>query len=184
MQSKAKTVAAYLKELPPDRRKAVAAVRNVILANIDSDIDEGMTYGMLRYFVPHRVFPGGYHCDPSSPVPYMSVASQVQYISVYMMFAYMTGGTGEQWIKAEYARHGRRVDMGKSCLRLKAIDAVDLGIIAEAVRRAPTKAYLDMYLTSVGPEAWKTKGTRRTKGAATKDPVERPSTAKAPAKKK
>ncbi len=160
MLSKAKTVAAYLKELPGDRRTAVAALRKVIRDNVDADIEEGMTYGMLSYFVPHRVFPEGYHCDPASPVPYMGVASQVQYISVYMMFAYMAGGAGERWIRAEYARHGRRVDMGKSCLRLRSIDAVDLAIIGEAVRRAPTRSYLDSYFDAVGPGAWKAKGKR------------------------
>ena len=64
MQSKATSVAGYLASLPEDRRKTVEAVRKVILANLDSGYEEGMQYGAIGYYVPHRVFPAGYHCDP------------------------------------------------------------------------------------------------------------------------
>ena len=72
MQSKAKTVAEYLASLPVDRRAALTAVREVILKNLDPDYGEGMQYGMIGYFVPHRLFPAGYHCDPKLPLPFAS----------------------------------------------------------------------------------------------------------------
>lgn len=178
MQSKAKTVAAYLKELPPDRRATVKAVRDVVLATIDGDIEEGMSYGMIGYWVPHRVFPDGYHCDPSQPLPYLGIASQVQYISVYLMSAYMGAGADEQWIRSEYARRGRPIDMGKCCLRFKSLKDIDLEVLAEAIRRAPTKKYIDSYVTSVGPGAWKSKGSRSATAGAKKP------AARAPARKK
>ena len=68
MQSKAATVEQYLSGLPADRRGALEAVRRVVLANLDKDYEEGMQYGMIGYYVPHRVFPPGYHCDPKQPL--------------------------------------------------------------------------------------------------------------------
>jgi hypothetical protein len=76
MQSKATTVRAYLASLPPDRRAAIASVREVILRNLDADYEEGMAYGAISYHVPHRVFPPGYHCDPSVGLPFAALASQ------------------------------------------------------------------------------------------------------------
>ena len=86
MQSQSKTVAQYLAELPADRRAAIAAVRDVIRKNLDSDIEEGMQYGMIGYYVPHRVFPGGYRCDPKQGLPYAALASQKNYMSIYVDF--------------------------------------------------------------------------------------------------
>ena len=75
MQSQATTVEQYLAELPEDRRAAIAAVRKVILKNLDKDFEEGMQYGGIWYYVPHRVFPAGYHCDPTKPLCYAGLAS-------------------------------------------------------------------------------------------------------------
>jgi hypothetical protein len=66
----AATVKEYLANLPADRREALEAVRKVILANLDEDFEEGIQYGMIGYYVPHRVFPAGYHCDPKQPLPF------------------------------------------------------------------------------------------------------------------
>src|SRR6187401_3182018 len=93
MQSKAATVKQYLAELPPDRRAAVSAVRQVILKNLDKDYEEGMQYGMIGYYVPHRVYPAGYHCDPRLPLPFGGMASQKNHMSVYFMSLY--GDTAE-----------------------------------------------------------------------------------------
>lgn len=184
MQSKATTVAQYLKELPADRRAAIDAVRKVILANVDDRIEEGMQYGMIGYYVPHRVFPNGYHCDPAQPVPYMALASQKQSMSVYMMFAYLDPVNGEQWIRAEYARRGRKIDMGKSCLRFKSLADLDLEVLAAAIKRAPTARFIDTYFTLAGPGAWKSKGTAAAKKVGAKSaPVKKAAAKKAAAKK-
>ncbi|HEV7488121.1 MAG TPA: DUF1801 domain-containing protein [Thermoanaerobaculia bacterium] len=88
MQSKATTVSDYLASLPPDRRTAIEAVREVILANLDHDYEEGMQYGMIGYYVPHRVYPAGYHADPKQGLPFAGLASQKNYMSVYLMGLY------------------------------------------------------------------------------------------------
>ena len=88
MQSKAATVEEYLAELPQDRRLAVVGGRAVILKNLDKDYEEGMQYGMIGYYVPHRIFPAGYHCDPKQPLCFAALASQKNYMSLYMMGVY------------------------------------------------------------------------------------------------
>lgn len=160
MQSKATTVAQYLRELPPDRRATVEAVRTVILASIDAGIAEGMSYGMIGYAVPHDVFPRGYHVDPSKPLPYMALAAQKNGYAVYLMFAYTGSANGEQWIREEYRRRGRTIDMGKSCLRFRSLEDLDLEVLAAAIKRAPSARFVDEYVAAVGPGAWKAKGTK------------------------
>src|SRR5262252_4656184 len=88
MQSDASFVDAYLRALPEDRRAAISAVRKVILENLDASYEEGMQYGMIGYYVPHRVYPKGYHCDPKQPLPFAALASQKNYMSLYLMSLY------------------------------------------------------------------------------------------------
>lgn len=161
MQSAANTVAAYLKDLPPDRRTALETVRKVILANVDGDIEEGMQYGAIGYYVPHRIFAAGYHCDPSQPLPYIGLASQKQHMAVYLMFAYMGGPSDEAWIRNAYEKAGRKLDMGKSCIRFRSLGDLDLDILGEAIRRAPTRAFVDYYLKSVPAGARKKKTAKK-----------------------
>ena len=74
MQSKATTVAEYLAELPEDRRAVLEAIRQTILKHLPKGYEEGMQYGMIGYFVPHSIYPPGYHCDPKQPLPFVCLA--------------------------------------------------------------------------------------------------------------
>ncbi len=161
MQSKATTVAAYLKELPPDRRAAIEAVRKVVLANVDRDsVQETMGYGMIGFSIPHRVFPQGYHCDPSKPVPFIALASQKQYMSLYLMGVY-GGSEVERFLRDGFAKAGLRVDLGKCCLRFKKLEDLDLDVVAETIRRVPAREYLDRYIAAVPKNAWKKSATKQ-----------------------
>jgi uncharacterized protein DUF1801 len=141
MQSPAKTVEQYLAELPEDRRTAIAAVRNVILKNLDKDYEEGMQYGMIGYYVPHRVYPAGYHCDPTQPLCFAGLASQKNYMSIYLMCVY--GSESEaKWFRAAWAKSGKKLDMGKSCIRFRKLDDLPLEVIGEAIRRMPATKYI------------------------------------------
>jgi len=91
MTNKAKTVKEYLAELPADRQAAMQAVREVILKNLDKGYEEGMQYGMIGCAVPHRLYPAGYHCDPKLPLPFASLASRKQHLSVGLMCLYGSG---------------------------------------------------------------------------------------------
>lgn len=149
MQSKAATVAAYLAELPHDRRAAIEKVREVFKTNVDKDIEEGMTYGMIGYYIPHRVFPAGYHCDPKMPLPYGGLASQKKHMSLYLMSLYMGGVSGRnplvEWFITAWAKTGKKLDMGKSCIRFKKIEDLALDVIAEAIRRVTSKSFIEVY---------------------------------------
>ncbi len=136
MQSKATTVAQYLSELPDDRRKALEAVRKVILKNLDRDYEEGMQYGMIGYYVPHRIYPAGYHCDPKQPLPFACLASQKNYMSLYLMCIYGDSDHAK-WFQNAWAKTGKKLDMGKSCVRFKKLEDLALGVIGEAIRRVP-----------------------------------------------
>lgn len=154
MQSKAATVSQYLAELPAYRRAAIEAVRDVIRRNLDTDCEEGMQYGMIGYYVPHRVYPAGYHCDPRQPLPMFGLASQKNYMSFYLMSVYcgcVDGKETEQarWFREAWAASGKKLDMGKVCIRFKSIAELALDVIGEAVRRVPTKMYIECYETAL-----------------------------------
>ncbi|MFN7020526.1 MAG: DUF1801 domain-containing protein [Phycisphaerales bacterium] len=144
MQSRATTVAQYLASLPEDRRAAVSAVRKVILANLDKGYAEGMQYGMIGFFVPHSVYPPGYHCDPKQPLPFAGLASQKNHMSLYLMSVY-ADGVEEKWLRDRFTRAGKKLDMGKCCIRFKKLEDLPLDVIGEAIRRVPVKAHLAHY---------------------------------------
>lgn len=141
MQSKATTVDAYLAQLPEDRRHAIEAVREVILENLDKDYEEGMQYGMIGYYVPHSVYPAGYHCDPRQPLPFAALGSQKNYMSLHLMCVY--GNTEHtKWFQEAWAKTGKKLDMGKACVRFKKVEDLALDVIGEAVKRVPAKKYI------------------------------------------
>jgi hypothetical protein len=151
MQSAATSVDAYLDTLPDERRAMIVALRDVILANLDSGYREAMQYGMIGYAVPHDVFPAGYHCDPKQPLPFAALASQKNYVSLYLMSLYLgdscDGETAETtWFRDAWAKSGKKkLDMGKSCVRIKKLEDVPLDLIGEAVRRMPASLYIERY---------------------------------------
>ena len=143
MQSKAATVAEYLASLPPDRREAISAVRATILANLDPTYQEGMHYGMIGYCVPHSVYPDGYHCDPKQPLPFAALASQKNYMSVYLCV--YGNPEMEAWFRKEWAKTGKKLDMGKSCVRFKKLDDLALDVVGQTIARMPAKKFIDHY---------------------------------------
>lgn len=148
MQSKATTVEDYLRALPAGRRAAISAVRDVILKNLDPAYQEGMQYGMIGYFVPHSVYPKGYHADPRQPLPFAALGSQKNYMSLYLMCIYGGGDDASpasrhaRWFREEWAKTGKKLDMGKSCIRFKKADDLPLELIGEAVKRVTAASYI------------------------------------------
>jgi hypothetical protein len=179
----AATVDEYLANLPQDRREALQAVRKVILKNLDKDYEEGIQYGMIGYYVPHRVFPPGYHCDPKQPLPFASVASQKNHMAVYLMCTY---GSREEdkWFRDAWAKTGKKLDMGKSCVRFKKLSDLPLEVIGEAIKRVPAKRYIETYqamtanLKSAKKSAAKATSTA---SSATKTAAKKSATKAAPA---
>lgn len=150
MISKAATVEQYLAELPTERREALEAVRRTILKNLDKGFAERMSYGMIGYAVPHSIYPHGYHCDPKQPLPFAGLASQKQHMSLYLMGVYC-GCDGYQdtelvrWFKGAWAKTGKKLDMGRACIRFKKLEDIPLDVVGEAIRRMPLKAFIEGY---------------------------------------
>lgn len=144
MQSTAPTVEAYLASLPADRREAIERVRAVINDNLPTGYAEGMQYGMIGWFVPHDVYPKGYHCDPKQPLPFVSLASQKNHMAVYLCSVYMAPGE-LAWFEGAWKATGKRLDMGKSCVRFKALEGVALEVLGEAVSRWPVPKFIAAY---------------------------------------
>ena len=163
----ATSVKEYLAKVPGDRRAALETVREMIRKNLDKDYEEGVQYGMIGYFVPHRVFPDGYHCDPKQPLPFAGLASQKNYMSVYLMSTY---GDAEHasWFQEAWAKTGKKLDMGKCCIRFTKVEDLALDVIGEAIRRFPARTYIEHYVKlRDGP------GHGRPKPAARKKPKAR-----------
>lgn len=188
MQSKATTVKQYLAELPDDRREALEAVRAVILKNLSKGYEEVVQYGAIGYVVPHSVYPPGYHCDPKQPLPFAGLASQKNYMTVSLMCIY-NDPSHEAWFRKAWAKSGKKLDMGKSCVRFKRLEDVPLKVIGEAIRRVPAKKFIEYYESAIGaartPAGKRPRAASRKKTGATAT-VQRPgrqSTKKRAAKK-
>jgi hypothetical protein len=164
MQSKATSVKQYLAELPDDRRSAVESVRKTVLKNLDKGFEEGMQYGMIGWYVPHKIYPAGYHCDPKQPLPYACLASQKNHLSLYLMSTYFEGPEGK-WFRDEWAKTGKKLDMGKCCIRFKKIEDLALDVIGEAIRRMPMKTHIERYEAALKSNAMR---KEKSKAAAAK----------------
>lgn len=145
MQSNATSVEAYLADLPAERRAPMEQLRQVILANIPAGFQEGMGYGMLGFVVPHALYPSGYHCDPKLPLPFVSIASQKNNISLYHMGIYADSALLEWFINA-YPKHCKsKLDMGKSCIRFKKMDQIPYALIGELMQKITVEKWIEMY---------------------------------------
>ena len=143
MQSQAASVEEYIAELPDDRREAVRALRDLINANLQPGFEEGMQYGMIGWHVPHSTYPAGYHCDPRQPVPFVALASQKNHLSLYMMGLYTA--LEEEQFRREWTATGRKLNMGKSCVRFKKLKDAALEVISGAIRRISVEEHLRRY---------------------------------------
>jgi hypothetical protein len=155
MKSDATTVAAYLKSLPADRRAEIEQVRDVVNRNLDrSGFEERMSYGMISWVVPHRVFPDGYHCDPKQPLPFAGLASQKQYCAVYVPLvvpadhATPTDPELSRWFASAWQRSGKKLDMGKCCIRFRRAADLPLDVLGELFRRLPAQHYVAAYVAA------------------------------------
>jgi len=139
--SKAKTVDAYLDELPPERRATVEAVRHVILVNLPEGYEEGMAYGMIGYQVPLERYPETYN---KQPLGLAALAAQKNYFSLYLNNVYQDAEAAA-WFTDAYRATGKKFDMGKSCVRFKKLEDLLLDVVAEAIRRTPVDAFIEQY---------------------------------------
>ena len=149
MQIKARSPEHYIDQLPEDRKQVMKKLRQTILDNLPDGFVETMSYGMIGYVVPHTVYPDGYHVDPKQPLPFMSIASQKNYVAIYHNGMYAHKKLME-WFINEYSKHSkRRPDMGKSCIRFKRIDQIPFELIGKLAGKMSPGDWIKIYASNI-----------------------------------
>lgn len=139
--SKAPTVEAYLAELPPERRSVMKTVRDVVRKNLPKGYEETMNWGMISYELPLERYPDTYNGQPLS---YAALAAQKSYFALYLPFVYQDAEQAA-WLKEEFRKAGKKLDMGKSCLRFKRVDELPLDVIAKAIASTPPERFIEKH---------------------------------------
>ena len=140
-QGKAKTVTEYLAALPDDRRTVVSKLRTLVKKNLPKGYKEQIGFGAITYAVPLAKLPDTYHGEP---LCYAAIAAQKHYYSLYLMNAYGDPKKAK-WMADEFKKRGKKLDMGKSCLRFKSLDDIPLDVVGEVIASTPMDEYIGIY---------------------------------------
>lgn len=135
----------YISSLPTERQIPIQKLREAVRENIPDGFQEGIGYGMIAYYVPKSLYPSGYHCNPELPLPFINIASQKNFISIYHMGIY-ANPLLSKWFIENYPMHCKsKLDMGKSCIRFKKLDDIPYDLIKELVKKTSVKEWITMY---------------------------------------
>ena len=149
MKATGKTVLEILTSLPPDRTVPFNMLHNVIVKNLPKGFEAAISYGGLGYVVPHTLYPAGYHCKPSEPLPFAGIASQKNSINFYHMGIYSDPKLLD-WFVSEYPKHSKqKLDMGKSCVRFKKMDTIPYKLIGELMKKMSAEEWINIYETKL-----------------------------------
>lgn len=145
MQYKAISPEDYISQIPKERQEAVKKLRKVIKDNLPKGFEEGMNYNMIGYYVPHSIYPNGYHCDTKLPLPFMNIASQKNFMALYHMGMYAKKEILD-WFTSEYPKHCKyKLDMGKSCVRFKKIEDIPYDLIGQLTAKMSVDEWIQVY---------------------------------------
>lgn len=145
MKPNGNTVAEILANLPEDRKEPFTKLHETILKNLPKGFEPGISYGMIGYVVPHTLYPAGYHCKPSEPLPFVSLASQKASINFYHMGIYAKPELLE-WFVTQYPKHSsQKLDMGKSCIRFKKPEHIPYDLIGELMTKMSVEEWINLY---------------------------------------
>lgn len=155
MKAAGKTVKEILTNLPEDRAEQFNNLHDVIVKNLPKGFEAAISYGGLGYVVPHTLYPAGYHCKPSEPLPFAGIASQKNSINFYHMGIYSDPKL-LKWFLAEYPKHSKnKLDMGKSCVRFKKFNEIPLKLIADLMKRMSAEEWIEIYENNLVPTSKK-----------------------------
>ncbi|HET9639647.1 MAG TPA: DUF1801 domain-containing protein [Allosphingosinicella sp.] len=141
VSSKAPTPEAYLDELPKERAVFVARLRDLINSNLPDGYVERMNWGMISWEVPLEHYPNTYN---GQPLVYAGLAAQKNFTALYLNCVYASEERSRR-LKARWAESGRKLDMGKSCLRFKRSEEVAEDVLAETIRSIPVDRFIAEY---------------------------------------
>ncbi len=144
VQSKAQTVQAYLDELPEERRAVISTVRDMVLRHLPRGYQETMRYGMISYEIPLERYPNTYNDQPLS---YMALAAQKNHYAVYAMGVY-ANPKQLAWLKEEFKKAGKKLDMGKACIRFKKLEDLPLHVVGPMAALATPEQFIAVYEAS------------------------------------
>lgn len=145
MQTQVKSIHEILNNLPPERAEAFNSLHKTIVNNLPEGFEAAISYGMLGYVVPHRIYPAGYHCKPAEPLPFASIASQKNSINFYHMGIYANPELLD-WFVAEFPMHSKqKLDIGKSCIRFKKLEEIPYELIGELMTKMSVQQWIDLY---------------------------------------
>jgi hypothetical protein len=162
--SNAKTVDEYLASLPGDRRTAISAVRDTVNANLPQGYEEAMQYGMISWVIPLAVKPDTYN---KQPLAIASLASQKGYMALYLLGVYGNKRV-ETWFRKAFSMAGKKLDMGKSCVRFKTLDALPLPVIGDVITKVPALELIAAHDAARGTAANAKRAVARAKKPAKK----------------
>ncbi|RYC50891.1 DUF1801 domain-containing protein [Flagellimonas olearia] len=141
----AQTPDEYIRKVPEDRREVVSKLRETVKANLPKGFQECISYKMIGYVVPHSLYPGGYHCDPALPLPFMNIASQKNFIALYHSGIYANPELHD-WFVKEYPKYvTTKLDMGKSCIRFRNGNNIPFGLIAQLCQKMTPQDWVALY---------------------------------------
>ncbi len=142
----------YLELLPEERREPMTELRNVMKEHLPAGFEESIGNQFISYNVPHSRYPAGYHCDPKSPLPFISIASQKNFIALYHMGIYSDPKL-LNWFTTEYPKYVKtKLDMGKSCIRFKKPDQIPFQLIAELLEKMTPEQWIERYEEALATE--------------------------------
>ena len=141
VSSPARTVPEYLASLPVDRRKVIAAVRRVIRASLPRGYQEVMNWGMISYEIPLKRYPDTYNGQPLS---YAALAAQKNNYALYLTNIYSDPKLSA-WFRAQFQAAGKKLDMGKSCVRFRALADLPLPAIGKVIATTSVEEYIARY---------------------------------------
>ena len=145
MQIEAKTVEDYISKIPEERQEIIRQMIDVINTNLPKGFENITSYGMIGWAVPLKDYPAGYHCAPGTPLPFINLASQKNFIALYHMGIYARPDLLD-WFVEEYPNHSKRkLDMGKSCIRFKKMEDIPFNLIAELCQKMSAKDWINCY---------------------------------------
>jgi len=145
MEIKALTPDQYIEQLPEERKEVFSRLRQLLKEKLPKGFEETISYGMIGFVVPHSIFPSGYHCDPKLPLPFISIASQKNTISLYHSGIYADQDL-LNWFVQEYPKHCKtKLDMGKSCIRFKKMNDIPFDLIAELAQKLTPEEWIARY---------------------------------------
>lgn len=135
----------YINKTPEERHEALQKLRETIKNHLPKGFQEGMQYNMISYYIPHSLYPDGYHCNPKEPLPFISFASQKNSINLYHMGIYAKPEL-YNWFVSEYPKHcSLKLDMGKSCIRFKNVNKIPFPLIAMLCEKMTPQDWIDCY---------------------------------------